>query len=315
AENLALWLEPEAENDRKIHLYHCDHLGTPLALVDREGNIDWHITLDPWGNVLSENNPQQLHQPLRMQGQQIDEESGLHYNRHRYYDPAQGRYISQDPIGLAGGWNGYSYTFNPIQQSDPLGLSDNWGDLFSLGTIGGVDYGEAATSAGARLSSDESARALSNMASTEGAWTPGSDYVKAWSIDTPIISLTALFGPAASFANMIRSSTLFCSANISYQWIEHGEVKASDAATAALTGALYPGRLLSTNTLIASGIAYLNSGSNSSAVGAGVGTVVSGLLGKIPLLSNIVGDYVTGITSEGTSDNVGSIINKDNGND
>ncbi|WP_424588041.1 RHS repeat-associated core domain-containing protein, partial [Buttiauxella sp.] len=122
AENLALWLEPEAENDRKIHLYHCDHLGTPLALVDREGHIDWHITLDPWGNVLSEHNPQQLHQPQRMQGQQYDEESGLHYNRHRYYDPAQGLYISQDPIGLRGGWNGYSYPLNPVKNIDPLGL-------------------------------------------------------------------------------------------------------------------------------------------------------------------------------------------------
>ncbi|MGB7801899.1 RHS repeat-associated core domain-containing protein, partial [Buttiauxella sp.] len=124
AENLALWLEPEAENDRKIHLYHCDHLGTPLALVDREGNIDWHITLDPWGNVLSENNPQQLYQPLRMQGQQYDEESGLHYNRHRYYDPAQGRYISQDPIGLAGGWNIYAYPLEPLLFVDPLGLAE-----------------------------------------------------------------------------------------------------------------------------------------------------------------------------------------------
>ncbi|MGB7799584.1 RHS repeat-associated core domain-containing protein, partial [Buttiauxella sp.] len=112
----------EAENDRKIHLYHCDHLGTPLALVDREGHIDWHITLDPWGNVLSEHNPQQLHQPLRMQGQQYDEESGLHYNRHRYYDPALGRYISQDPIGLAGGWNTYIYPLNPLLEIDPLGL-------------------------------------------------------------------------------------------------------------------------------------------------------------------------------------------------
>ncbi len=60
------------------------------------------ITLDAWGNTLSEENPHQLHQPIRMQGQQYGEESGLHYNRHRYYDPTIGRYITQDPIGL--GW-------------------------------------------------------------------------------------------------------------------------------------------------------------------------------------------------------------------
>ncbi|MBJ3456916.1 hypothetical protein JGC22_24745, partial [Salmonella enterica subsp. enterica serovar Agona] len=35
---------------------------------------------------------------------QYDEESGLYYNRHRYYNPGQGRYITQDPIGLMGGW-------------------------------------------------------------------------------------------------------------------------------------------------------------------------------------------------------------------
>ncbi len=126
AENLALWLEPLADSDRKIHLYHCDPLGTPLALVTQAGNVDWHITLDPWGNVLSEYNPQKLHQPLRRQGQQYDEESGLHYNRHRYYDPMQGRYITQDPIGLAGGMNVYSYVYNrPLNFIDPKGL-DIW---------------------------------------------------------------------------------------------------------------------------------------------------------------------------------------------
>ncbi|HHW3548081.1 TPA: RHS repeat-associated core domain-containing protein, partial [Escherichia coli] len=40
-------------------------------------------------------------------GQQYDEESGLYYNRNRYYDPLQGRYITQDPIGLRGEWNLY----------------------------------------------------------------------------------------------------------------------------------------------------------------------------------------------------------------
>jgi len=55
-------------------------------------------------------------------GQQADEETGLHYNRHRYYDPLQGRYITQNPIGLAGGWNGYGYPLNPVQGMDPPGL-------------------------------------------------------------------------------------------------------------------------------------------------------------------------------------------------
>ncbi|MGO2258341.1 MAG: RHS repeat-associated core domain-containing protein [Hafnia alvei] len=94
-----------------------------VQLINLNGHIDWSITLDAWGNALSEENPHQLHQPIRMQGQQYDEESGLHYNRHRYYDPIIGRYITQDPIGLSGGFNLYSYAVNPVQFYDPLGLA------------------------------------------------------------------------------------------------------------------------------------------------------------------------------------------------
>ena len=308
-------LEPEHTPERKIHLYHCDHRGLPLALIDEAGAIAWQAEYDEWGNQLAEENPHHLQQLIRLPGQQADEETGLYYNRHRYYDPQQGRYITQDPIGLNGGWNLYCYTSNPVQQSDPLGLSDNWGTFFSLGTVGGVDYGEAAESAGTRLSSDESVRALSNMASTEGAWTPGSEYAKAWAINTPITGLTAIYGAAASLVNILKSSTIFCSANVTYQLVEYGEVNPSDAFAAALTGVFYPGRSLGADTLIASGIAYLNTGSNGGAVGAGTGSFVSGLLGKIPLLSNVIGDYATGLISEGTSDNVGSSMKKDNDND
>ncbi|ECK9504159.1 TPA_asm: RHS repeat-associated core domain-containing protein, partial [Salmonella enterica subsp. enterica serovar Infantis] len=46
-------------------------------------------------------------QLIRLSGQQYDEETGLYYNRHRYYNPGQGRYMTQDPIGLKGGWNPY----------------------------------------------------------------------------------------------------------------------------------------------------------------------------------------------------------------
>ncbi|HAF8381061.1 TPA: RHS repeat-associated core domain-containing protein [Salmonella enterica] len=54
------------------------------------------------GNVLREDNPHNLQQLILLPGQQYDDESGLHYNRHRYYSPGQGRYITQDPIGLKG---------------------------------------------------------------------------------------------------------------------------------------------------------------------------------------------------------------------
>ena len=61
--------------------------------------------------------------PIRFQGQYHDPETGLHYNRYRYYDPAVGRFISQDPIGYAGGLNLYAYAPNTVEWIDPLGLS------------------------------------------------------------------------------------------------------------------------------------------------------------------------------------------------
>ncbi|MEG8189293.1 RHS repeat-associated core domain-containing protein, partial [Escherichia marmotae] len=61
-------------------------------------------------------------QPLRLPGQYFDEETGLHYNLFRYYAPECGRFISQDPIGLAGGINLYAYAPNPLTYIDPLGL-------------------------------------------------------------------------------------------------------------------------------------------------------------------------------------------------
>ncbi|EKF5376387.1 RHS domain-containing protein, partial [Escherichia coli] len=116
-------MDPVYTPARKIHLYHCDHRGLPLALVSTEGATEWCAEYDEWGNLLNEENPHQLQQLIRLPGQQYDEESGLYYNRHRYYDPLQGRYITQDPIGLKGGWNFYQYPLNPISEIDPQGLN------------------------------------------------------------------------------------------------------------------------------------------------------------------------------------------------
>ncbi len=77
------------------------------------------VGYDEWGNLLCEENPEHL---IRLPGQQYDDESGLYYNRHRYYSPGQGRYITQDPAGLEGGWNLYAYPLNPVTDTDPLGL-------------------------------------------------------------------------------------------------------------------------------------------------------------------------------------------------
>ncbi|HAT2607828.1 TPA: hypothetical protein I8235_000759 [Kluyvera intermedia] len=112
-------MEEAYELKRKVHLY---HRGLPLALINSEGKTDWSAEYDAWGNVLSEHNPHRLQQLIRLPGQQYDGETGLYYNRYRYYDPLLGRYITQDPIGLEGGWNPYTYPLNPVQGIDPLGL-------------------------------------------------------------------------------------------------------------------------------------------------------------------------------------------------
>ncbi|WP_448867706.1 RHS element core protein [Escherichia coli] len=122
AEQMAAQLEAEYIPERKLHLYHCDHRGLPLALISPEGKTAWQGEYDEWGNLLGEESAQHLQQSLRLPGQQYDEESGLYYNRNRYYDPLQGRYITQDPIGLRGEWNLYKYPLNPVRFIDSLGL-------------------------------------------------------------------------------------------------------------------------------------------------------------------------------------------------
>jgi RHS repeat-associated protein len=107
--------------------YQLDHLGTPQELTDFGGEIVWSAKYNAYGKVTQQafGGGEQLEQPLRFQGQYFDAESGLHYNRHRYYDPDVGRYLTPDPIRLAGGLNKYQYTPNPTGWVDPLGLSGN----------------------------------------------------------------------------------------------------------------------------------------------------------------------------------------------
>jgi RHS repeat-associated protein len=85
-------------DEAALYWYHTDHLGTPQALTDRHGQIAWQAQYDPFGEVvLLVNN---VTQPLRFPGQYFDEETGLHYNYFRDYDPGTGRYVQSDPIGV-----------------------------------------------------------------------------------------------------------------------------------------------------------------------------------------------------------------------
>ena len=92
-----------------------------MRLTDEAGNIVWNVHYDIFGNIdkISKN---EIDNPIRMQGQYEDSETGLYYNRYRYYDPNISAYVSQDPIGLLGGINLYSYPINSFGWCDPLGL-------------------------------------------------------------------------------------------------------------------------------------------------------------------------------------------------
>lgn len=108
--------------DGKTYHYHLDHLGTPRELTDAQGKVVWKVRYKTYGNVAVKE-IEEVENNLRFQGQYFDEETGLHYNRFRYYNPNTGQFITQDPIGLLGGVNNYQYAPNPVGWVDPFGLS------------------------------------------------------------------------------------------------------------------------------------------------------------------------------------------------
>jgi RHS repeat-associated protein len=99
-------------------------------MLNSAGQVVWAATLAAWGSVDERDALSAEYDcPIRFQGQWFDQESGLHYNRYRYYDPSTARFISSDPIELdAGYWEGsganlYAYAINPTTWLDPLGLA------------------------------------------------------------------------------------------------------------------------------------------------------------------------------------------------
>jgi RHS repeat-associated protein len=111
----------------KVYDIQSDHLNTPRRITDVNNILVWEWKNDEsFGNNSPDQNPSALgvfECNLRFPGQYFDQETNLHYNYFRDYDPQTGRYIQSDPIGLNGGINSYSYVeANPIGKSDPLGL-------------------------------------------------------------------------------------------------------------------------------------------------------------------------------------------------
>lgn len=120
----------------------ADHLGTPNIVFDKNGNQIWSADISVWGELRNLKGERDFC-PFRFPGQYEDSETGLYYNRFRYYDPETGRYTSQDPIRLAGGdLNLHSYVDDPLVFVDIYGLNktswslfDSSGELLDSGTM------------------------------------------------------------------------------------------------------------------------------------------------------------------------------------
>lgn len=129
----------------RIVYYHNDPSGCPLRLTEADGRLLWSASYSAWGAV------QLIHasltaNPLRLQGQYEDSETGLHYNRHRYYAPRLGQFSGIDPLGLAPGENPYRFAKNALQWIDPLGLHSTkvpYGgtDLSEMAQLHRLDHG------------------------------------------------------------------------------------------------------------------------------------------------------------------------------
>lgn len=121
-------------------------------MTDEEGNIVWSGDYSGWGKLTQEGRLKlDIHQPFRLQNQHYDEETGLHYNFFRYYDPEIGRFTQQDPIKLLGGENLYTFSQNAIGWTDWLGLSsfaNHWPQSNYYGVLGFDPHNKASTLGG-----------------------------------------------------------------------------------------------------------------------------------------------------------------------
>jgi len=130
---------PQDQVDSRFYAIVTDLIGSPSELVAPDGSLAGYQQHTLWGATLW--HPGGASTPLRFPGQYHDDETGLHYNNHRYYDPAAGRYLTPDPLGLAPAPNPHTYVPNPLVLADPLGLNpgdtgggDGWTTVYRFHT-------------------------------------------------------------------------------------------------------------------------------------------------------------------------------------
>jgi RHS repeat-associated protein len=111
---------PQEVIDERFYAIITDLTGAPSELVAPDGTLAGYQQHTLWGNTIW--HPGGTSTPLRFPGQYADDETGLHYNNQRYYDPVSGSYLSPDPLGLAPAPNPHAYVPNPHVLTDPLGL-------------------------------------------------------------------------------------------------------------------------------------------------------------------------------------------------
>jgi RHS repeat-associated protein len=108
--------------DGQYYFYQNDHLGTPQKITAINGAVVWSAKYSSFGRA-DVDSFTTITNNLRFPGQYFVEETELHYNRYRSYDPKIGRFLIKDPLGLAGGINFFPYASNlPVSNRDPMGL-------------------------------------------------------------------------------------------------------------------------------------------------------------------------------------------------
>ncbi|MGC1964035.1 MAG: RHS repeat-associated core domain-containing protein [Candidatus Sulfotelmatobacter sp.] len=111
--------------------YEQDGLGSVTSLSNGTGALANTYTYDSYGNVT--NSTGTIRNPFQYAGRESDSETGLLFNRARYFNPSAGRFLSQDPIRYAGGVNFYAYTRNnPVVRTDPFGYYSGSGVVGSI---------------------------------------------------------------------------------------------------------------------------------------------------------------------------------------